>query len=95
MLAWYVSIDLFLYDVVGMFYLLPMLLSQDIDCGGFLEQYMVAALNDNVLSIAAVDTALTHLFTVQVFYHRLNDIHMMLLAAYFLGVSLTVPLGHV
>ena len=43
-----------------------MLFSQDIDCGGFLEQYMEAALNDNVLSIAAVDTALTHLFTVQV-----------------------------
>jgi len=37
----------------------------DIDCGGFLDQYLAQALADGVLDISAVNTALEHLFTVQ------------------------------
>jgi len=37
----------------------------DIDCGGFLDKYMGAAINNSVLSLDSVDTALQHLFAVQ------------------------------
>jgi beta-glucosidase-like glycosyl hydrolase len=38
---------------------------QDIDCGSFLDSFMGQAIQDGVLSMDAVDTALTHLFSVQ------------------------------
>ena len=38
---------------------------QDIDCGGSLDGWLNASLNDGSLPESAVDTALTHLFSVQ------------------------------
>lgn len=40
-------------------------LFQDIDCGSFLDSFMGQAIQDGVLTTDAVDTALTHLFSVQ------------------------------
>ena len=38
----------------------------DIDCGSFLDSFMGQAIADKVLDMSVVDTALQHLFAVQV-----------------------------
>jgi hypothetical protein len=46
----------------------------DIECGGFLSSNLAAAVNDDFVSEAELDTALTHLYSVQVFLHDLTNI---------------------
>jgi hypothetical protein len=75
--------------------------AQDIDCGSFLDKYMLEALDDNVLSIDAVDAALTHLFTVQVWAdacHMSGGLVCMcvtLCRGLFVWLSAAVPPGYV
>lgn len=38
----------------------------DVDCGGFVEQYLNSSLSKGVTKMQDVDTALTHLYMVQV-----------------------------
>ena len=40
--------------------------AQDIDCGSYVDFYLNAALDDKSVSMSLVDTALSHLFSVQV-----------------------------